>query len=337
MLKKIIILVTVIALFSSCFKEDEMVPSHDQGEVVTVVIPMTQYYTKQVYFNLELGDIVSSNTRSIFDLNFSCDDTSTIIRLNTANFAKAAKTMFENLEDVTDTVGLVWKFDKSDGNPDSTAFGNWISIAGDDTTYRNKVWVINRGIDALGNVLGLKKIKFNRLIGGKYFFTFSNMDNSGKVDDFVEKDNLYYYSQYSFINEDLMQTEPEKFNWDLLFTQYTTLLFTDGGLPYPYLVTGVLQKFDNISIASDTSMVFSDITLSDSSNFYFSTALDKIGYDWKKLVGDVNTGSIYYEIKLNENYIIKDYNSYFYKLRFINFYDPLTGEKGYPTFEYQRL
>jgi len=77
--------------------------------------------------------------------------------------------MFENLEDVTDTVGLVWKFDKSDGNPDSTVFGNWISIAGDDTTYRNKVWVINRGIDALGNVLGLKKIKFNRLIGGKYF------------------------------------------------------------------------------------------------------------------------------------------------------------------------
>lgn len=337
MTKNIILLAITVTLLYSCFKKDEMVPSHDIGDIVTVVIPMTQYYTNQVYFNLEHGEIVSSNTRSIFDLNFSCDDSSTVIRLNTSNFAKAAETLFENFDDVTDTLGLKWSFDKSDGNPDSVVFANWISIVDNDTTYSNKVWVINLGIDAMGVALGLKKIKFNRLINGKYLFTYSNMDNSGMVDDFVEKDNIYYFSQYSFVNEDIIQTEPKKSNWDLLFTQYTTLLFTDDGLPYPYLVTGVLQKFANISVASDTSLVFSDITLADTSNFYFSTALDKIGYDWKKLIGDVNTGNIYYEIQLDENYLIKDNNSYFYKLRFINFYNPTTGEKGYPTFEYQRL
>lgn len=337
MYKKIFTIVFISLLFTSCFKEDVLIPGHEPGEVSTMIIPMTMYYTNQVYFNLENGEIVSSNNRSIFDLNFSCNDTSTIIRLNSANFAKASETMYDKLEDVTDTTGLNWKFDSSDGNSNSIAILNWININNNDTAYSNKVWVINRGIDALGIKLGLKKIQFNRLVEGKYYFTFSNMDNSGHVEDFVTKDDSYSYLQYSFVKEGLEQTQPEHSDWDLLFTQYTTLLFTDEGLPYPYLVTGVLQSFNNTNVSLDTNHIFNNITISDTSNFDFSNRLDKIGYEWKELIGDVNSGDIYYEIKINNNYIIKDNSSYYYKLRFINFYDPVTGEKGYPTFEYQQL
>lgn len=337
MLKNILILTVIIAVLSSCFKKDEMIEPHDPGEVVTVVIPMTQYYSNQVYFSLDQGEIISSNNRSIFDLNFSCIDSSTIIRLNTANFALAAETMFDKLEDVTDTIGLDWKFDKSDGNPDSIAFGNWIKVDNEDTTYSNKVWVINRGIGALGNMLGLRKIQFNHFTNNKYYFTYSDMDNSNKVEGFVEKNELYTDIQYSFIEEKVVQTEPERDSWDLIFTQYTTLLTTDDGLPYPYLVTGVLQKNTNIIVALDTTLKFNDIVLSDTLLVDFSTALDEIGYDWNELIGDVNTGNIYYEIKINNSYIVKGSSSYYYKLRFINFYDPKTGEKGYPTFEFQKL
>jgi hypothetical protein len=36
------------------------------------------------------------------------------------------------------------------------------------------------------------------------------------------------------------------------------------------------------------------------------------------------------------NYVVLDREGYFYKLRFISFYNN-SGEKGYPTFEFQRL
>ncbi|MEZ5083051.1 MAG: HmuY family protein [Bacteroidales bacterium] len=64
--------------------------------------------------------------------------------------------------------------------------------------------------------------------------------------------------------------------------------------------------------------------------------LDVIGYDWKVLQGDVNSGNVSYNIVPNRNYIIRNRNGFVYKLRFIEFYNTL-GEKGYPTIEFQLL
>ena len=161
--------------------------------------------------------------------------------------------------------------------------------------------------------------------------------NSNRVEVFVIKNPIYSNAQYSFENKAIVQTKPEIRNWDLLFTQYTTMLTTSEGELYPYLLTGALQNQSITRVALDTIMHFDNIVLADTISFNFSKALDKIGYNWKEIIGDVNTGNVYYEININYNYIIFDGNSYYYKLRFINFYDPLTGEKGYPTFEFQRL
>ncbi len=46
------------------------------------------------------------------------------------------------------------------------------------TTYSNKVWVINRSVNALGVQLGLMKVKFNKLIDNRFHFAYSKMDNS---------------------------------------------------------------------------------------------------------------------------------------------------------------
>ncbi len=99
----------------------------------------------------------------------------------------------------------------------------------------------------------------------------------------------------------------------------------------------MVQQYGIVQVALDTAMEFSQISISDTATLEFSLELDKIGYDWKQLIGDVNSGNVSYEVKPNFNYIIKDGNSYFYKLRFVNFYNPETGEKGFPVFEYQRL
>lgn len=334
---KYILAIAIAGIFSSCFKEDERVPAHIPGELTTVTIPMTLNYAYQVYYKFSDNEIVSSNIRSGFDLNFENADTSAVIRLNTANFAMAAITTFDKLADVVDTIGLEWRYDKSDGNPDSLAIDNWIVVNGADTVFSNKVWVINRGINALGIRLGLKKIQFQKLVDNRYYFVYSNMDNSEWIETYVEKNNLYGYSQFLLSAQgELIQTEPEAFAWDLNFTQYTTLLFTDEGMPFPYLVTGVLQS-PNSAVAMDSTIVFDEICLADTSLFEFSAMQDMLGYNWKKIVGNPQTGNYYYETKSAYTYIIRDSKQFYYKLRFISFYDPESGEKGYPTFEFQRL
>ena len=336
-MQKILIIILVSIILSSCFEKDKMLPVPIPGEAQTVVIPLTNYYTNQVYFNLESGEMTGINNRSDFDLNFICDENSTIIRLNTSNFCLAAITQHEKFEDVSDTIGLDWRFDGSSGDVDSLAIYNWINIDGSDTSYTNKVWVINRGISALGVQLGLIKVKFEKLADNKFHISYSNMDNTGFKSNIIEKDFDYLYKQFSFVSDSVKQLEPIVSDWDLIFTQYTTMLYTNEGDVYPYLVTGALQQYNIVSVALDTSLVFEDIDISDTLQLNFSTNFDKIGYNWKELIGDVNSGAVSYQVRLNNNYIIKNRNSRYYKLRFVNFYNPSTDEKGYPTFEYLEL
>jgi len=336
MFKNIILFLLVSLVLSSCFKEDDTVPVKI-SPVKVVVIPMGQYYTYQIYFDLDQDSMVSSNLKSEFDFSFSSGDSSWVIRLNTSTFMKAAVTNQTDLAMVTDTAGMVWQFDDSNGDPDSTALFNWMSVSGNDSIFPGKVYVINRGINELGVKLGLRKIIFEKLENDTYYFRYSNMDNTGLVETSVKKDDEYNDVQFSLKTGNVIQLQPPTYNWDLLFTQYTTLLYTDEGDAYPYLVTGTLINMNGTSVAFDSTMVFSHISMDDAQNLDFSTRQDAIGYDWKELFGDINGGDYYYKPYENYNYIIHSRSGVYYKLRFVGFYNADTGEKGYPTFEYQRL
>jgi hypothetical protein len=336
MFKHIIVALIIAVLFSSCFKDDETLPSR-VNPVEVVTIPMGQYYTYQTYFNLTEDSLVSSNLKSDFDLSFSSGDSSWIIRLNTSTFMKAAMTEQTELTAVTDTAGMVWKFDNSNGDPDSTALYSWLDISGNDTLFFGKVYVINRGINELGVNLGLRKIIFEKLKNNTFYFKYSNMDNSGLVEASVRKDAAFNEVQFSLKTGEVIQIQPPTLNWDLLFTQYTTLLYTNTGDAYPYLVTGTLINRACTTVAFDSTLVFNQITIDDVQLLEFSSQQDKIGYDWKELYGDINSGDYYYKTRDNYNYIIRSKAGIYYKLRFVNFYSAETGEKGYPTFEYQRL
>ena len=321
----------------SCFKEDELVQPYDRGDVVVKTIEMTQYYTNQIYFDLEKGEEVSVNNKNEWDLGFDCSEEGSHIILNTSAFMVAANSGLTDFEQVFDTTGLQWKFDKSDGNLDSTAIDSWFTIEQNDTIYLGYVYVINRGYTDLGTLRGLKKIQFNKLADETYYFRFANLDGSDAHDFTVQKDQGVSFTCFSF-NEGGQQLffEPPIDTWDILFTQYTTLLYTDEGDPYPYLVTGVLLNRRNVEATIDSLNEFSDITISDVQGRIFSNVLDYIGYDWKNLVGDVNSGNVSYTIVPGRSYMIKNRNGFFYKLRFTGFYNN-SGEKGYPTIEFKLL
>jgi hypothetical protein len=328
-----------VLFLASCFKEDEKVTPHDPGDVRTAVIEMKKDYRYQVYFDLKTGTVVSSNLKKEWDLGFECSPGGWHIILNTSSFMLAANTGMTDFGTAIDTTGLEWKYDKSDGDLDSTAVGEWISFTGPDSVhaYTNQVYVIDRGYDELGNLRGLRQVSFDSLENGHYGFRFANLDGSGQQSFRIAKDPALNFIYFSFDDDGKVQRfEPPKESWDVLFTQYTTLLFTDEGDPYPYLVTGVYTNRYNVFAGSDTLMDFSLIDLELAEAITLTTAQDEIGYDWKDVTGDVETGNVSYVIIPGLNYIILDHEGFLYKLRFISFYNDL-GEKGYPTFEFQLL
>jgi len=341
-----ILAILIIFTLVSCFKEDEMVTPHDPGDVETDTISITEisnnqivYYRNQVYYDLLSGKVISENGKSIWDLGFEAAEEGWHIILNTATFMYAANTGLTDFKQPIDTAGLVWKFDKSDGDLDSTAIGNWLNLSSEDSSFifPGYVYVINRGYDEQGNMRGLRKIVFHSLQDDHYSFKYADFDGSNEVSATVSKDPTVNFVQYSFdTDKEQLALEPGKYEWDLIFTQYTTLLFTEEGEPYPYLVTGVLSNRAGVVVASDTLMDFNNIDRATAEEMSFSSSIDEIGYDWKILEGDINTGNIVYVINTDINYVIRDPEGFFYKLRFIGFYNH-SGIKGFPSFEYQRL
>lgn len=328
-------------VLTGCFKDDERITPYDRGDKITMVAPMTQNYKYQVYIDLDQQAIVSSNHKADFDLMFENSAEGFRIILNTAGFMKAARTGKYAMSEVVSQAGLSFLFDPSSGNRDSTAIGNWITIEGADTTYSREVYVLDRGYDEFGNVLGFRKIIFDSLIGSNYYFTVANLNGTNEIQGRAEKDPNTNYAYYSFNNGGgQVYPEPSKLSYDLLFTQYTTLLFTNDGTPYPYLVTGTLINPFHTFVARDSLTPFDSISMESIGNSIFSSNMDVIGYNWKDVRGDVESGNVFYEVKPEQVYVLRSRNEMYFKLRFVNFYateGPEAGEKGYPTIEFQRL
>lgn len=336
MKKLLLTLVLLHVLLTACFKEDERIPARDRGEKVTETIAMTQSYKYQVYYSLE--DSVASATadKQSYDLVFESSEAGYRILLNTANFMMAAASGKFSFEEVNSFAGLNMQFDPSDGNLGETAIGNWMTIDGSDTLYTAEVYVINRGFDEAGNALGYRKIIFDSLKNDRYYFRYAMLNSNEFVAAVVSKDPGKNFSYFSFNTAEQVFPEPAKNSYDLLFTQYTTLLYTNIGEPYPYLVTGVLlNRFETLA-AQDSTKPFDEINLEDALSQTYSDSLDLIGYDWKDVTGDVSSGAVVYEVNSDRTYFIRNQHERYFKLRFISFYNN-AGEKGYPTIEFQAL
>lgn len=322
----------IALLLTSCFKEDEMVTPHPRGNIKTDTIAMTETYLYQLYFSLDSARVVSSNKKIIYDLGFECKTHGGQIILNSSDFAKVSDLGVVPFGVAYDTVGLSWKFDKSDGNPDSNAVGIWYRVAGSDTVSNNHVYLLNRGMDEQGNTLGIVQIIFDSLKSGVYYFRHAPLKGGTVNSGAVAKDPSVSYVYYSIKAGTPIHIEPPKPDFDLLFTQYTTLLYTNEGIPYPYLVTGVLSNRYKVEVAFDSIHEFSAINHDIALTLDYSKALDAIGYDWKYY----NFDNGVYTIRPNYSYVVHSVDGFFYKLRFIGFYNR-SGQKGYPVIEYQQL
>lgn len=324
--------IILLLLFSlqSCFKEEEMIPPHEQGDLEEGQAALGAYYENQVYFDLYDNEEVSSSSIYAYDLSFESATGGWIIRLNSAQFMLAGNSHDTVFSAVLNMDDLDMMFDKSDGNPDSTAIGAWYEISEDSVWSNRHVYLVDLGTDREGNSLGQKKVQFD-ILGDDFLMHSANVDNSGDTLVLIGRDPAMDQVYYSF-EKGMVDIAPLPDRWSLLFSKYTTMLVTDEGEDYPYLVVGVLLNPNGVAAALDTIHNFMDMTRDDITDLNFTTQADVIGYDWKYYDFDAGV----YTIVPDMNYVIRDRNGFFYKLRFVDFYSD-EGVKGYPTFEFVRL
>jgi len=325
-----IFIILCLAL-TSCFEEDEMVPKHDPGDLTVGKVELTETYQYQVFFDFETNMEVKQNLISEWDLGFETSDSGWHVILNTSKMMLAGNTGKTDFEVVKSSSGITMNFDPSHGNLDSTAIGNWYVLTDGKPASLENVYVVDRGTDENGDLVGEKKVTFSFQDENTYKVRFANLNGSGEQTMVIPKDTAVNFVCFSF-EKGIVDIEPDKNSWDLQFGKYSTLLFTDVGDPYPYLVTGVLLNPFKTVAALDTINKFEDISFDIAENQDFVSRKDIIGYEWKEY--DFDNGM--YQVNPEYIYILKNRTGYYYKLRFIDFYNS-TGEKGFPTFEFLRL
>jgi hypothetical protein len=320
-----------LALFlPSCFHEEEIVPPHEQGDLEEGQAAQGTAYENQVYYDLFGNAEIESHLISEYDLSFESNSGEWTIRLNSAKFMLAGNTEDTVFSNEINQLELEMVFDKSDGNPDSTAIGEWIEVGEESAESKRFVYLIDRGIDEKIKPAGFKKVQFD-VEDDAYVVRYANTDNSRDTTVLIPRDPEMDRVYFSF-DSGLKEIAPLPDEWSLLFSKYTTMLVTDEGENYPYLVTGALLNPNTVVAVRDTIHEFDEITQDNILGLGFTDQSDVIGYDWKYYNFDAET----YTIVLDMNYVIRDRDGFFYKLRFIDFNNDL-GERGYPKFEFVRL
>tara|TARA_B100000214_G_C23946936_1_gene618458 strand:- start:348 stop:1328 length:981 start_codon:yes stop_codon:yes gene_type:complete len=326
-MKKNLVLIGLVALFFSCEKEELPISPVDRNNLTTrqIQIGLGDDYPYQVFYKLSEDLIVSQNLNEEWDLGFKSDDEGRHIVLNSSLASAVAFANISSFYEEPILSELEWRWDNPNGLLDSTAIGNY--------NVKENIYVIDRGYIYGNPNVRYKKMIIDTVTNNFYKIHYASLDNSNEMIIQLDKNKQLNFTTFSFSTNSVVEIQPNKEEWDLMFTRYTELFYQIT--PPPYLVTGVLiNNLNSIQVAIDTINDFNNIEINFDSNgntnYIFSSEQNIIGYDWKVWNG---TG---YIIKPNLTYVIKDSYSRYFKLRFIDFYNDL-GEKGFPTFEVQEL
>lgn len=331
----IYIILSISTLLGSCFEEDEKVPPHVPGDELSFAFE-TSIYTIQSYFDLGTNSIPAENGNTEWVLRFGTRADDWHVGINSANYWGVYNTGSENPDSIPDNPDQdQWIFDDSSGDPDSSAFAGWVIFAEGDTSYTNYIYL-------LGNYDGISykaswAVHLYHVDESTYKFRMRAINAEEWQDFEMPKSPFYNYQHFTTSGGGKqLQIEPDQDLWDLQFTQYGSIIYTDEGVPTPYYVRGVLLNRHRVSAAIDTVNAFADISFEDVRGYTFSRQQDFIGYKWKDVEVDVNSNTAVYTVIPGITYIILDTEGFFYKFRFVSYYND-QGEKGFPVIEHLRL
>lgn len=341
----------VAMLISGCFPENKTYqPKIIDGQVGEIGNSIYEY---QTFYSLEDNQESANNLVSDWDLGFECGANGESVILNSGDilsiYNAGAVEFSTAIEIPTDAQ---WIYDASSGNNDSLVVNNWVNTSAEPYAYSHDVFIIRKNNEPF------KKFKLIELSENSYRLVVSPLQNFSPDTIIVAKQEGINYQKLSLQNQNaIVKIEPNTSDWDLQFTTYQSIIPDDDGVLTPYVVRGVLHNPHQTEVGfyyiSDDDVPFLDpsykdqeetaleeyflqLTIDDVQNIPFTSTLDAIGYDWKDVVIDYESGSAVYASNTRNIYIVKSQNGSLYKMRFISFYDA-SGQKGFPTIHYLKM
>ncbi|WP_134089181.1 HmuY family protein [Olivibacter sp. XZL3] len=352
LIKKSSCLVLLTAFLAGCSKNDEApyVPPVIEGSITAA---LGEELENQVFVNLAKKELLSVPAGS-WDLAFQSSG-GTAIRVNTGKKSSvyiAETTDFASVTSAPAARAFAYDDPAAMSDPSKTAIGEWMAAG----ASKNLVYIINLGNDApaSSNPLGYKKMQVTGFEDGVYHIKYANLDGTEAGEADIPVNTRTNYTYYSFA-KGVVQVEPDKDSWDLAFAGITV---AGGGPPGSYVVSFAVisNTLNGTRVAEDNpgkELVDSDLPedpinqLPDSeSNYETLSKADyariggsdnplAIGRDWYQILKPHSDGI--YKVYNWRTYLIKTQHDQYFKLKFTAYKSVETGEKGYPSFEYQEL
>lgn len=288
-------------------------------------VAMGPGYANEVYYSFTNGAIAEV-PRSGWDIAFHTELWSATILINEGvgvqlwNYPKGDTNAWATI----DTTGLTtWKvYYNNHATWDDGGFNRYA------TGHPDYGWGVYNMVNH--NVVGdsililktesgtYKKLRIVKKISvaNTYYFTYANLD--GSQEQSVVLDINPYTSKnlvaYSIDNNQVVDREPAKDTWDLVFTKYMAIYPTGD----PYLVTGVLTNWSNESAkAYPVAPDYNDWSVLE-----LGQLRDRIGYDWKTF----DMGTFSYIIEDSIVYFVKDAAGNMNRLLMTGFGGSATGK-----------
>ena len=325
------------AFFTACEKPEPLYPQPKTSlGVQSQIFAMGENYANQLWFDFATQK-TETNAFGIWHMGFSCDPSQPRVSINggiSASFgvARFAGSSFGKI--TADSIKKVqWHFDNPNGDPDSSAFPQAFVKNGTQWEVNDYTYVIDLG-DKIKDSTRYVQLKFNGCKPGQsYDFEYKNLEPNGflrKQTITVNRDKNFVY--YQFLAHRIVDNEP--FNndqWDILFTTYKESVPDANGVPYPYVIRGVLINSKKVSVAQLDKVDFNTIDKAYASAVVDGKKQDEIGYDWKQYDQTAER----YTMVPNRVYLIKTTDAII-KMKFVDFYND-QGVKGYPKMAWEIL
>jgi hypothetical protein len=312
----LILYILPVILLASCKK------STDSNPEITVTLSMESNSSNDVYYSFVNG-IANSVVRTDWDIALSVPLRTASILINEGAGVELYSAGDTNAWATADTANLNARTARFNNKSDwyDGAF-NIYSTGGINFgwgTYNGIVYnVYADSIFILKLTNGsYKKFAIKNKMGytNTYGLEWSNLDGSGTENTTVSvtPDSLKNFIHYSVVNKKVVDAEPDKKNWDLLFTRYVVKVPSGPGTTMNYQVTGILinplEKGLKVTGVAPENANYTDTTAT------FTTQADIIGWEWK--ISDPITHEI--SIAPNTSYFVKLSDGHIYRIYFTNY------------------
>lgn len=274
-----------------------------------------------------------------WDLGFYTEAGEFYVRLNSSAAVMARPIDGSDLNSVTaqDTLGFAFEmtvpppnFDSSigssawvdtpDGDLTTSAFGEISSTDND-----NKVFIVKRD----GEGRPWQKVRVLRS-GNGYTIQHAEIGATTFQTTEVAKDVSYNFVTFDFDNG-IVNAEPPKAAWDIMYSTYTEILSFGPGASIPYLFNDFVllnTGSTTVSMVMIADISYENFSSADLSNLTFENAKDALGENWRQGGGPGQAPSLHED----RFFVIQDGEGHYYKVKFTQLLDG-NGERGNPSFE----